>query len=474
MFPSVSLCPMNPVNGGPDLSNPLVTQAPFSGSVNGVNTVPINLTVNSAGQTYFWVMRFPSRGSTIPPNFPFVRMDFTQLDRGLFANLYTVTLAGTPSIIIDRNLAVDMVCQVPVSEVPIVSAASLGANRRATQMEFSIGLPPADVRADGFDMPHNSLDHVDLVVRGVGSNFSYTTAAAAGAGTNAFHLDPAPSSASPLIWSTRAVDKNGNRSLTSNVTITGFNEDPDEPNGRSNEARPLATPVSGRVETYSPAGDQDWYEVMAKPGDVIDASATATGQDGFNNMDLTMLLLDGSGDLVAYNDDYSGLNPRIVYAVPPPSANSNSKNARKFRILVADYAGSAFAPTAPPQVRTAQTYVLSASVTPTMALAGRFSKEVDPNEFYFANTGPNPANPIAKFLYAIPSRAGKGADVTMRIFDVNGRMVRTLVRGFQEAGPHTAIWDGVDDRGRSVSSGRYFARIQAGTWTSTASVTILK
>ena len=475
VFPSVSLCPMNPATGGPDLANPLFTQAPYNGSVNGSNTIPINLPVGSAGQTYFWVMQFPARTPpAVPANFPFVRLDITTLDRGLFANMYAVTLAGAPSIIIDRHLVVDMICQMPESEVPIAAARSFGGNRRATQTEFAYSVPPGDVRADGFAMPANSLDHVDLVVRGVVSDFSYAAQGSAGAGTNQFHVSPGPSSTVPLIWSTQAVDKNGNRSLTSNVTITGFNEDADEPNGRVNEPKVLTTPVVNAAKTYSPAGDQDYYEVSGKPGDLIEASATAVGQDGQNNMDLVMLLFDGSGELVAFNDDFSGLNPKVTYAVPPPSGNANSKAARKYRILVTDLPGSALAPTAPPQVRTGQGYQLSANVTTPVALAGRLSREIDPNTLFLENTGPNPANPTAKFLFAVPRSVGAGTNVTMRIYDVSGRMVRTLVDGFRAAGPHMVLWDGTDDRGRGVASGRYFARIQAASWTSTANVTLLK
>jgi flagellar hook assembly protein FlgD len=62
----------------------------------------------------------------------------------------------------------------------------------------------------------------------------------------------------------------------------------------------------------------------------------------------------------------------------------------------------------------------------------------------------------------------------VRIYDVSGRLIRQLVDGSKVAGPHTAVWDGTDDRGRGVSSGRYFARIQAGSWSSNANVTILK
>jgi FlgD Ig-like domain len=168
------------------------------------------------------------------------------------------------------------------------------------------------------------------------------------------------------------------------------------------------------------------------------------------------------------------LNPRVVYAVPPPSGNANSKAPRKFRILITDITSSAYAPTAPPQVRTGQGYVWSATVTTPVSLAGRIEREIDPTKLFLMNSGPNPANPSAKFLYAIPRTAGAGADVSLRIFDVSGRMVRTLVKGYQAAGPHTAIWDGKDDNGRGVSSGKYYARIQAGSQQANATVTILK
>lgn len=474
-FLSARLCPMSPVNGGPDLANPLFIQTPFNGNPNGINTVPLNLTVNTAGQTFFWVLQFPSQAVPgFPNNFPFLRMDFTQLDKGLYANSYSVSLTGAASISVDRNLAVDMTCQVPESGVPIVSPGSFGGNRRVTQMEFAYRVAPTNTRADGFALPANSLDHTELVSRGVVSGFSYSTQDTAGAGTNAFHYNNLPSSTVPVIWAVQAIDKNGNRSLTSNVTITGFNEDADEPNGRVNEPKVVTTPVSLKPETYSPAGDQDFYEVSAKPGDIIDASAASQGQDGNNNMDLVMLLYDNNGDIVAANDDFSGLNPRVVYAVPPPSGNSNAKSPRKFRILITDITSSDFAPTAPPQVRTGQGYVWSATVTTPVSLAARVSREIDPTKVFLMNSGPNPANPSAKFLYAIPKSAGAGADVSLRIFDVTGRTVRTLVKGYQAAGPHTAIWDGKDDNGRGVASGNYYARIQAGSQQANATVTILK
>ncbi len=466
-FIRAGLYPMNPATGLPDFSAPLFEQAPFVGNPNGINTVALNLP-GTPGQTYFWACQFPSQAVPgFPANFPFLRMDFSPLERGLFANSYSISTAVTGGVLIDRNVAIDMTCQVDPSEVPIAAVPAVGGNRRATKTEFNY-LLPANVRADGFSMPQNSLDHVELVER---TPFAYTSIASGGAGNGTISLSPSPAATPATIWAAQAVDKNGNRSILSNAVILGLNEDASEPNGFSHEATVLTTPVVNAAKTYSPAGDLDYYSVMAAPGDTIVASATATGQDGGNNMDLVMLLFDNSGDLVAFNDDFTGLNPKISFVVPPPQGNS--KAARKFTVQVTDFAGSAFQPTGVPQVRTAQTYNLNAQVITGAALAARIARVYNPDEFAFMNSGPNPANPVAKFLMVIPRNAGI-VQVRLNIFDVNGRLVRTLVDRPAEAGMHTTIWDGKDRDGRTVASGNYFARINAGTWQSEARVTILK
>ena len=52
--------------------------------------------------------------------------------------------------------------------------------------------------------------------------------------------------------------------------------------------------------------------------------------------------------------------------------------------------------------------------------------------------------------------------VELQIFNVHGRLIRTLVQRSQEAGNHVATWSGTDDAGRSVPSGVYFSRIRSG------------
>ena len=55
--------------------------------------------------------------------------------------------------------------------------------------------------------------------------------------------------------------------------------------------------------------------------------------------------------------------------------------------------------------------------------------------------------------------------VSLRVYDVSGRLVRTLVDGEKGAGYHTAVWDGRDDAGTEVASGVYFCRMEAEAFT---------
>jgi len=64
--------------------------------------------------------------------------------------------------------------------------------------------------------------------------------------------------------------------------------------------------------------------------------------------------------------------------------------------------------------------------------------------------------------------------VKLRIYDVNGRLVRKLVDGTLAAGPHVAVWNGTDDAGRGVASGHYYARLDAGQFSQKVGITILK
>ena len=67
-----------------------------------------------------------------------------------------------------------------------------------------------------------------------------------------------------------------------------------------------------------------------------------------------------------------------------------------------------------------------------------------------------------------------GADVRLSIYDVSGRLVRTLISERESAGEKTVRWDGRGDTGSAVSTGIYFYRITIGGFTATRKMALLK
>jgi hypothetical protein len=83
---------------------------------------------------------------------------------------------------------------------------------------------------------------------------------------------------------------------------------------------------------------------------------------------------------------------------------------------------------------------------------------------------PNPFNPATKIAF----RLERDAQATLRVFDVHGRLVRTLVDSYLAAGPRTVEWDGRDDRGHPLASGTYYMRLQGGGTYTSRVVNLLK
>ena len=81
-----------------------------------------------------------------------------------------------------------------------------------------------------------------------------------------------------------------------------------------------------------------------------------------------------------------------------------------------------------------------------------------PQTFALHANWPNPFNPQTTIGFDLP-RAGA---VELKIFDVLGQSVQTLVAEVLPAGGHQVVWDGLDGMGARVGSGVYFYRLQAG------------
>jgi flagellar hook assembly protein FlgD len=93
-----------------------------------------------------------------------------------------------------------------------------------------------------------------------------------------------------------------------------------------------------------------------------------------------------------------------------------------------------------------------------------------PTEYTLYQNHPNPFNPETNIEFALP----KPEQVRLRIFDVYGREVRFLFTMWLQAGLHAVKWDGRDDDGVAVGSGVYFYRLQAGSFTETKKLVLMR
>ena len=94
-----------------------------------------------------------------------------------------------------------------------------------------------------------------------------------------------------------------------------------------------------------------------------------------------------------------------------------------------------------------------------------------PRAASFVGNHPNPFNPATTLLVDLP----RAANLTLRIHDAAGRLVRTLARGEgRAAGRHEITWDGRDRGGRAVPAGVYVARLAAGSDRDSARLVLVK
>jgi len=90
---------------------------------------------------------------------------------------------------------------------------------------------------------------------------------------------------------------------------------------------------------------------------------------------------------------------------------------------------------------------------------------VRPSGYVLEQNYPNPFNPSTTIRYAIP----QSAQVSLKVYDVLGREVATLVNARQSAGVYVANFDAT-----ALPSGMYFYRLQAGSFSETRKMMLIK
>ena len=97
-------------------------------------------------------------------------------------------------------------------------------------------------------------------------------------------------------------------------------------------------------------------------------------------------------------------------------------------------------------------------------------KDVIPLKYLLHQNYPNPFNPVTTLRYDLP----ENALVNITIYDMMGRQISTLVSSLQSAGYKSIQWNGTNDAGQPVSAGVYLYKIQAGDYSQTKKMVLLK
>jgi len=97
-------------------------------------------------------------------------------------------------------------------------------------------------------------------------------------------------------------------------------------------------------------------------------------------------------------------------------------------------------------------------------------EDVLPEDFVLHQNYPNPFNPTTQIRYDLPEEEL----VSITIYDVMGRNIRTLMNVNQNAGYHSIQWDAKNDIGEGVSAGMYIYVIQAGDFRAMKKMVLLK
>jgi len=107
-----------------------------------------------------------------------------------------------------------------------------------------------------------------------------------------------------------------------------------------------------------------------------------------------------------------------------------------------------------------------------LALYGDSGPARLPKVFSLAQNAPNPFNPATTISYGVSE--GNSVHVTLKVYNIRGTLVRTLVDEVREPGTYSVFWDGKDEKGRQVASGVFFYRMQAGDFVQTRKMVLLK
>jgi len=96
--------------------------------------------------------------------------------------------------------------------------------------------------------------------------------------------------------------------------------------------------------------------------------------------------------------------------------------------------------------------------------------EVLPGETHLHNNYPNPFNSSTTVNYSLAAES----NVLLQVYDIRGRIVKTLISETGQAGSHDVVWDGTNDAGKPIASGTYFYALKTSETNIVRKMTVVK
>lgn len=261
---------------------------------------------------------------------------------------------------------------------------------------------------------------------------------------------------------------------------------------------------SGAVAMYASTINQSWAPPMAAQDEVVDLLV------GNEKRTFAGLCYNGSCQMM---DEYGTTGQQeykcwTIFGDPTLRVRTNTPTAMSVshddQILIADthftvhaeagalvglsnngtYLGSAIADISGTAVVPIEGVLPETEITVTVSNFNRFTTisqvdvladltpvgEATPGAIALGQNHPNPFNPKTSIGFALP----EATRVSLDIYSATGQRVARLLDAVLPAGQQQVVWNGTDDAGRAVGSGVYFYRLQAGAWSETKKMMLLK
>ena len=251
----------------------------------------------------------------------------------------------------------------------------------------------------------------------------------------------APAAGSEYFFAIKTTDEAGNVSMLSNVASTDH----------------MAPDSVGNLALTGPA-------TMTTSTDVLTLSWTAPGDDGAVGTASSYEVR------IAYSMttlDWESASPLAVVVTPAVAGTMESVDLDPASLPIFPLFPMAIALVAVDDNDNVSDVSNIAVWAPVLSIAD--SRGI-PTEYGISQNYPNPFNPSTRIEFALPEQA----NVVLKIYNVLGREVKELVAGEYVAGYHTVVWNATDNASNNVPSGIYFYRINAGKFSKTTKLVLLK